>query len=297
SEKGKSKYTIVALLNSSVAAAKDAIAAYDLPSTVKAYADPTALAADPDVDLVICTTRVDKHYLTSFPSIEAGKDTFIEWPLAQDAHHARLLTEKAKEKGIKTLVALQGPLGPLPEKLREVLASGRIGKVLSSEVRAFGGINSRDSIPEGLKYFTDLKIGGNYFHIQLGDLSDFLQSVLGEATPLGASLLQIQRPSLKVTTDSSGAVLETVTSNTPDLIAFNATLSESSYVAKGASLGVRLRRGQAYPGDPALVWNIHGEKGEIRIVSPTTTLTTIGSPTDPQEFEIHDFESVEVWLF
>jgi hypothetical protein len=37
-----------------------------------------ALATDPDVDLVVCSLRVDKHFLTIKPSIIAGKDIFVE---------------------------------------------------------------------------------------------------------------------------------------------------------------------------------------------------------------------------
>ncbi|KAI9928365.1 hypothetical protein MW887_002403 [Aspergillus wentii] len=82
---GKSLFTLSALCNSSIAAAQSAIKTFNLdPSTVKAYGDPAALAADPDIDLVICATRVDKHYETILPSLRAGKSVYIEWPLAGD---------------------------------------------------------------------------------------------------------------------------------------------------------------------------------------------------------------------
>lgn len=300
SDTGKAKYTIVALLNSSVQAAKAAIATYKLGDSVKAYGDPQSLAADPDVDLVVVNTRVDKHYETALPSVEAGKDVFVEWPLAHDAHHARVLAEKAQQAGGNTVVGLQGPLGPLPAKLKEVLASGRIGKVLSSEVRAFGGTNSRDSLPEGLKYFADLKVGGNLFTIGFGHFFDFFQSVLGDYATLHPSYIQVQRPEQKVL-GADKNVLETVTSTSPDLIAVHGTLPASAYVSSKAILTIRVRRGPAFPGEQAFTWSIHGEKGEIRVVSPTTYGITIGSPEAPQSFEVHDFETDKVetveWRF
>lgn len=92
---------------------------------------------------------------------------FCEWPLAQDAAHAQELVDKAREVGVldKTAVGLQGRVGPLVGTLKSVIESGRIGKVLSSEVRMFGGVNDRETIPEGLAYFLDRGVGGNIYTI------------------------------------------------------------------------------------------------------------------------------------
>lgn len=81
SPEGQAKYRIVALLNSSAASAKRAIETFGLDATTRAYGDPEALAADPDVEFVVCATRVDTHYPTVLPSVRAGKDVFVEWPL------------------------------------------------------------------------------------------------------------------------------------------------------------------------------------------------------------------------
>src|ERR1700721_2391602 len=79
--RGSPKYTITALCNSSVEAAHAAIKAHNLPSSTKAYGSPQDLANDPDVDLVVCSVRVDRHYDAIIPALEAGKDCFCEWPL------------------------------------------------------------------------------------------------------------------------------------------------------------------------------------------------------------------------
>jgi predicted dehydrogenase len=162
---GRAKYQIVALLNSSIDAARAAVAAYNLPAETRVYGDPAALAADAEVDLVVCNTRVDSHYETVLPSVKAGKDVYVEWPLAQDVKHARELAEAARVAGGKTVVGLQGGLAAPTLKLKELLEEGRIGKVLSSEVRVFGGLYDRESIPEGLAYFTERAVGGNIFTI------------------------------------------------------------------------------------------------------------------------------------
>ena len=165
SPRGRAKFEIVALLNSSVDAARSAIAAFDLPATTKAYGDPASLALDPDVDLVVCNTRVDKHYDTILPSLEAGKHVYCEWPLAHDAAHARELVNAANKSGSRTVVGVQGRVAPVTLKLRELLEAGRIGRVLSSEVRASGGTISRDELPSTLAYFAHREVGGNVYTI------------------------------------------------------------------------------------------------------------------------------------
>src|ERR1700712_4315373 len=72
-------YTITALCNSSVEAAKKAIVAYELPDTTKAYGNPEDIANDPEVDLVVANTRVDKHAEVLLASLKRGKDVFSEW--------------------------------------------------------------------------------------------------------------------------------------------------------------------------------------------------------------------------
>lgn len=168
SARGREKYQIVALCNSSVEAAKRAIEAFKLPPDTKAYGDPQAVADDKDIDLVVVSTRVDVHYSTALPSVKAGKSVFVEWPLAHDVAHAKELVEAAKVSGGRTLVGHQGREAPPIVKLRQLLEQGSIGKILSSEIRAFGGSVDREALLPGLKYFTDRSVGGNIVTIGVG---------------------------------------------------------------------------------------------------------------------------------
>lgn len=168
SPRGRAKYNLVALCNSSVDAAKRAITVYNLSPETKAYGDPQTLADDPEIDLVVCCTRVDVHHSTILPSVKAGKSVFVEWPLAQDAKHAAELTEAAEASDSKTIVGMQGRMAPPVVRIQDLLQQGRIGKVLSSEVRGAGGTMDREALTPGLAYFTDLAVGGNVFTIGFG---------------------------------------------------------------------------------------------------------------------------------
>ncbi|KAK2607529.1 hypothetical protein N8I77_006195 [Diaporthe amygdali] len=294
SARGRAKYNIVALCNSSTDAARRAIKTYGLdPEKTRAYGNPTALAADPEVDLVLCCTRVDTHYNLIKPSVEAGKAVFVEWPLTHDVERSRELADLAAERGTRTMVGLQGRLAPVVLKLKQLLHDGSLGKMLSSEVRAHGGTNDREMVAEGLGYFAEKKIGGNIFMIGFAHMFDYVQSVIGEAADVH-SHLQLQRPEMKLRDPATNTIVKTVTSDVPDLITVTASMSGSAVAQKGASLLVRFRRGQQFKGEPALTWHINCEKGEIRLTAPSGTSLHANSYSEPVTIEVHDFQTDEI---
>ncbi|KAK3653495.1 hypothetical protein LTR22_011169 [Elasticomyces elasticus] len=246
SDRGRERYQIVALLNSSVDAARRAIADYKLGDDVKAYGSPSDLAADANVELVVCTTRVDLHYDTIKPSLEAGKNLFVEWPLAENMQRARELAELAQKKGVRTMVGLQGRVSPAVLKVKELLAAGTIGKVLSSEVKAASVFGNRDSISEGLAYFLDKKVGGSPVTIAIRHLIDSIHSLLGEYRSFHAHA-QNQRPTWTISSDN-GSTRQT-TSDVPDLVSLQGSLDgSSSLTVDNASLLFSFRTGPAFPG-------------------------------------------------
>ncbi|UKZ75739.1 hypothetical protein TrVFT333_003432 [Trichoderma virens FT-333] len=293
SARGRAKYQIVAVCNSTVESAKQAIKAFKLPSDAKAYGNPQDVADDKDIDLVVVSTRVDVHYETALPSAKAGKDVFVEWPLAQDVAHAKELVDAARVGGGRTLVGHQGREAPPIVKVRELLEKGTIGKILSSEVRAFGGSVDREALLPALKYFTDRAVGGNVVTIGVGHLFDQVQHVLGDIQNL-QSHIQLQRPNVLLRNPSTKEVVETVKSNVPDLIIINGTLAASQIATKGANVLFRFRRGQQFPGEPALSWTINGEKGEIRLQAFGGSSLHAGSYNAPVTIEVHDFASDKV---
>ncbi|CEF83730.1 hypothetical protein FGSG_07557 [Fusarium graminearum PH-1] len=287
---GRSKYQIVALQNSSVEAARKAIAHYKLPSETKAYGTSEDLAADKDIDLVVVATRVDVHHSNALPVVKSGKAVFVEWPLAQDFEHAKELVDAAKENNVKTLVGLQGRLAPPVVKIRELLSEGRIGKVLSSELHAAGGTNDRDILPSTLQYFTQRAIGGNTFTIGLGHIFDSFQSILGDVTDI-KSRLYSQRPNVRIRDATTNEIIDRVATDVPDITFATGTLKESQTVQKGAAVSIRFRRGQPFPGEPPLVITINGEKGEIRLRGFGGTALNASGYSKPVNIEFHDFET------
>jgi predicted dehydrogenase len=161
-------YLITAVCNSSVSSAQASIEFHSLGSDVRAHGSPEAIANDPNVDLVVVTVRVGLHYALTKPALLAGKDVFVEWPLAANIAEVEELTQLARDKGVKTIVGLQARASPIVVKVRDLVQSGKLGKILSSTV-----VGSFSSFPntvwlEGAEYYLDAQAGAGVFKIFFG---------------------------------------------------------------------------------------------------------------------------------
>ena len=146
-------YRITAVSNSSAKSAQTAINHHKLGSDVKAYGSPSDIAADPNVDLIVVSVKVGAHYALTKPALLAGKDVYVEWPLAATIAESEELTALAKEKGVKTIVGVQARASPLITKLRSILKNNELGTILSSTVNAtFSGL-PHDMFPVGAEYY------------------------------------------------------------------------------------------------------------------------------------------------
>lgn len=296
SARGKTQYKIVALLNSSKEAAETARAHFNLPSTVKAYGDPALLAADDEVDLVSVVARVDYHYSAAEPSIRAGKAVYVEWPLTESLERSVALLADSKEHET-SIVGLQARLSPVATAVKKLLASGRIGKVLASQVRGFSATawgNRPGTILAGNMedMFTQRAIGGNFVTILYAHMIDLVHHVLGEfkdshTTP------QLRWPEVEVV-DEAGAQLRTVRSDIPDLITVNGELAPgAANIQEGATLSVLFRAGSPFKGELPFEWYIQGQTGELKITNPYGPI--LQAATIPSvKIELHDYITDEV---
>lgn len=288
---GLKHYSIVALLNSSVDSAMAARDTFSLPSSVKTYGDPEVLAHDPDVDLVVCNTRVDVHFRTIAPSLREGKPVYIEWPLVASLEEALALEALADRKAWnESIVGLQGRVSRPVVKLQDMLRSGTIGKVLSSDAKAYPNLVPRGVVPPGLEFMTDRAVGSNHVTIAFTHMIDYMHEILGEFDGFH-SRAQIQDTEIRVLGNAEAGSLK---SNVPDFIAIHGALKGKPYLAKDATLAVTWRAGDPFKGDPAFVWNIRGEKGQLQLKSPAGTYLGSHSFWEPITLRFHDFANDEV---
>lgn len=193
---GRAHYKIVALCNSSVESAHSTIKTFGLPSDTQVYGDPSELAQDANIDLVVCSTRVDRHYETIKPSISAGKAVFVEWPLASNISQVRELASLVRMQNIKCVVGLQGPVTAPINGVRKLLEDGLIGKVLSSDMKSWGGMGNHNAVPESLRYFTQIAVGGNAITIGFGHCKSHSFSVPQDSILVRLTLLSVGVPAI-----------------------------------------------------------------------------------------------------
>ena len=252
------KYTITALCNSSVEAALRARSHFKLPSSVAAYGSSADIAADPNVDMVVCSTRVDKHYDAIKPAIEKGKDVYCEWPLGKNLAEAEELTALAKSKGTKTIVGLQERCAPIVRSLKKVIDRGDIGKVLSTTIVSCAGVGG-PKMSERVDYFNDEATGGDLVSIGLGHVLEQTVLVLGEIADVNA-IGGTTYPTVDITNDK-GEIVRTSKRSTPDNVVLAGKLKS------GTILSIHIRGAAPFKGQPSLEWRILGEKGELRVES------------------------------
>src|SRR5579862_7007729 len=96
-----------------------------------AFADPAKLAAHPDVDLVTVCVKVPDHHDPVMAAIDAGKHVYCEWPLGRNTDEAIRLRDAARRASVRHAVGLQGQASPSINYVKDLIADGHIGRVLS----------------------------------------------------------------------------------------------------------------------------------------------------------------------
>jgi hypothetical protein len=109
------------------------------------------------------------------PSLLAGKSVFVEWPLDRNLPIAREMLSLSQINGSKTIMGLQGSFSPIIRKMKEIVGSGEIGKVLGSTIMASLG-NGDTTERKNVRYFLEREVGGNVVSIHLGHSLEFIAS-------------------------------------------------------------------------------------------------------------------------
>lgn len=102
-----------------------------LGQPVAAYTDLGAMLREVRPDTVIVATRDDTHAAVACASLEAGAGLILEKPMATTAEGIAAILDAERRTGLPVRVAFNYRYGPYVGRVRELLASGAIGEVLS----------------------------------------------------------------------------------------------------------------------------------------------------------------------
>lgn len=116
--------------------------------------DHHALLARPDIDVVLVATPIPAHAPVAIAAAAAGKHVYVQKTMTVTVAEADELITTARQRGV-TIVASPGQhlrpdLGPHLAAIRELLASGRLGRVCWGT--AHGGMRHED---EGARFAGD----------------------------------------------------------------------------------------------------------------------------------------------
>lgn len=120
------KYKLTAVSTTSAESSSASAAKYSeqVGHTVKPfYGDTAKVSSDPEVDFVVVSVKVKAHKDAVLPVIKSGKDVFVEWPAGGNLEETIEMADKAREKGVRTMVGLQGRHAPVVQKVCSTFAT------------------------------------------------------------------------------------------------------------------------------------------------------------------------------
>ncbi len=247
-------FEIAGVANTSRASSESAASAHGLPRAFHSVAD---LVGSPDVDIVTVAVKVTHHLELVKAALEAGKHVYCEWPLGNGLVEAEQMAALAKEKGLLGVVGTQARVAPEIGYLRDLIAEGYVGTVLSTTITAWAGKNRGGSMENAATYgyMLDKALGATMLTIPIGHTLAAVRDVLGDIVEL-SSLLANRYPEVHAL-DLGKMVPKTA----EDQVLVNGLL------ASGAPLSLHYRGG-APRGGPGLTWEINGTEGDIRVTGP-----------------------------
>jgi predicted dehydrogenase len=95
----------------------------------RAYPDYREILADKSIDAVVIATPDHWHKQMVVEAVRAGKDVYCEKPLTYRTSEGPEIIRAAKETGRIVQVGSQGVSTALDNKAREIIRSGRLGKI------------------------------------------------------------------------------------------------------------------------------------------------------------------------
>lgn len=241
-------FVVVGVANTSLASARNAAEALGLP---QAFENAHALVNSPEIDLVVVTVKVPYHHELVTAALNAGKHVYCEWPLGNGLAEARELAHLAEAKGVVAAIGTQMRVAPEVEYLRQLIADGYVGEILSTTLVGSGGAWGGSETDAAHTYLYDKSNGATLLSIPLAHTLAGMCDVLGGFGDLSARM--IKRRNTMYVTDTG----ETIPSTSDDQILVHGALES------GAAFSIHYRGGMSRGTN--LLWEINGTEGDIQV--------------------------------
>jgi predicted dehydrogenase len=145
-------------------------------SGIAKYSDLAGMLGDPSIDLVDLCLPPNLHCEAALAALQAGKDVFVEKPMALTAAECDKMVKAAQKAGKQLLVGHVLPFLPEYDFARRAIASGKYGKLLG------GHFKRVISDPQWIKdFFNPAKVGGPLVDLHVHD-AHFIRLLFGMPT-------------------------------------------------------------------------------------------------------------------
>ena len=181
---------LVAVGNRNAKKAEDYAERHGIP---KWHLDPFDVIHDQSVDIVYIATPPGSHMEYALETIYAGKPVYIEKPMARTWDECCIINEAAEKKGVDVYVAYYRRSLDYFKKVKEIIDSGNLGKVLHINLQQYFPARDEDHQRNHLPWrVIPRDSGGGYFHDMGCHALDILfymfgdpVEVMGKSTNMG----------------------------------------------------------------------------------------------------------------
>jgi predicted dehydrogenase len=154
---------LVAVMRRDAEKAKDYARRHNVP---KWYSHAQQLIDDPEINAIYVATPPSSHEEYTLAALRAGKPVYVEKPMAVNWAAAKNMTELAREKKIKVVVAHYRRGQPFFQKIKQILEEKWIGELRFANLNLYKKSLSNDemSIPKTAWRIDPAIAGGGLFH-------------------------------------------------------------------------------------------------------------------------------------
>lgn len=217
-----------------------------------AFDNARALIEHPDIDLVTVAVKAPLHHDLAVAAARAGKHVYCEWPMGATLEQSEAMAAAVRASGVRGVTGLQGRASPWVNAIRDIVQSGKLGRILSTSVIASGAMMGAVVAPRSV-YTLDRHNGATMLNISFGHLLDSVLYCLGEPSEI-SSLLATQRPEVRV-----GETDQMAPMTASDQIVVAGRLSS------GAITSFHMRGGMSRATN--LIWEINGTEGDLVVTA------------------------------
>lgn len=131
----------------------------------KWYTDPQELILDPDINAIYVATPPAAHTTFAIMSMRAGKPCYVEKPLAASYEDCIRINHISEQTGVRCYVAYYRRYLPYFKKVKTLINSGVLGKIMTVQVRLIAPPKPQDAQTGSLPWRLQSSIsGGGYFY-------------------------------------------------------------------------------------------------------------------------------------